>query len=74
MISIILFVAFNALTLYTNTTQSMAVKAMNYDLQIDLDYRQSHAKGFADLVSQLPEVQRVSYIRCSHEEYVPPAR
>ncbi len=60
MISIILFVAFNALTLYTNTTQSIAVKAMNYDLQIDLDYRQSHAKNFADLVSRLPEVQRVS--------------
>ena len=32
MISIILFVAFNALMLYTNTTQSMAVKAMNFDL------------------------------------------
>jgi putative ABC transport system permease protein len=72
MISIILFVAFNAQMLYTNTTQRMAVKAMNYDLQIDLDYRQSHAKGFADQVSQLPEVQRVSYIRCSHEAYVPP--
>ncbi len=72
MISIILFVAFNALMLYTDTTQRMASKAMNWDLQIDLDYRQSHAKGFADLVSQLPEVQRVAYIRCSHEEYVPP--
>jgi putative ABC transport system permease protein len=72
MISIILFVAFNALMLYTDTTQRMASKAMNWDLQIDLDYRQSHANGFADLVSQLPEVQRVSYIRCSHEQYVPP--
>src|SRR5215211_7369230 len=73
MISIILFVAFNALMLYTSTTQAMASKAMNWDLQIDLDYRQSHANGFADLVSQLPEVQRVSYIRCSHEAYVPRA-
>src|SRR6266498_1744914 len=72
MMSIILFVAFNALMLYTDTTQRMASKAMNWDLQIDLDYRQSHAKGFADLVSQLPEVQRVAYIRCSHEEHVPP--
>ncbi len=72
MLSIILFVAFNALMLYTETTQNMAVQAMNYDLQIDLDYRQSHANQFADLVSQLPEVQRASYIRCSHEEYVPP--
>ena len=72
MISIILFVAFNALMLYTNTTQRMASKAMNWDLQIDLDYRQSHANGFADLVSQLPEVQRVAYIRCAHEEYLPP--
>ena len=72
MMSIILFVAFNALMLYTDTTQSLAVKAMDYDLQIDLDYRQSHANQFADLVSQLPEVQRVSYIRCSHEQYVPP--
>ncbi len=72
MISIILFVAFNALMLYTNTTQSMAVKAMNYDLQIGLDYRQSHANQFADLVSQLPEVQRVAYVRCAHEAYVPP--
>ncbi len=72
MISIILFVAFNALMLYTDTTQRMASKAMNWDLQIDLDYRQSHANGFADLVSQLPEVQRVSYIRCAHEAYVPP--
>jgi putative ABC transport system permease protein len=72
MISIILFVAFNALMLYTNTTQNMASKRMNYDLQIDLDYRQSHANQFADLVSQLPEVQRVAYGRCAHEQYVPP--
>jgi len=72
MMSIILFVAFNALRLYTDTTTRLAVQSMNYDLQIDLDYRQSHAKDFANLVSQLPEVQRVSYIRCSHEAYVPP--
>ncbi len=72
MLSIVLFVAFNALRLYTDTTQRMASKAMNWDLQIDLDYRQSHANGFADLVSRLPEVQRVSYIRCAHEAYVPP--
>ncbi len=72
MMSIILFVAFNALRLYTDTTTNLAVQAMNYDLQIDLDYRQSHAKDFADRVSQLPEVQRVSYDRCSHEQYIPP--
>jgi putative ABC transport system permease protein len=72
MLSIILFVAFNALMLYTDTTQRMASKAMNWDLKVELDYRQSHANGFAELVSQLPEVQRVSYIRCSHEAYVPP--
>jgi putative ABC transport system permease protein len=72
MISIVLFVAFNALMLYTNTTQRMAVKAMNYDLQIDLDYRQSHAKSFADQISQLPEVQRVTYRRSTYEAYVPP--
>lgn len=72
MISIILFVAFNALRLYTDTTTRLAVQAMNYDLQIDLDYRQSHAKNFADLVSQLPEVQRVAYVRCAHQAYVPP--
>lgn len=72
MISIILFVAFNALMLYTNTTQRMASKAMNWDLQIDLDYRQSHAKGFAGQVSQLPEVQRVAYDRCAHQAYIPP--
>src|SRR6266508_3260277 len=72
MISIILFVAFNALMQYTDTTTRLAVQSMNYDLQIDLDYRQSHAKQFADLVSQLPEVQRVSYDRCAHEEYIPP--
>jgi putative ABC transport system permease protein len=71
MMSIILFVAFNALRLYTDTTTRLAVQSMDYDLQIDLDYRQSHANQFADLVSQLPEVQRVSYDRCSHEEYVP---
>jgi putative ABC transport system permease protein len=71
MISITLFVAFNALMLYTNTTQSMAVKAMNFDLMIDLDYRQSHAKNFTNLVSQLPEVQRVSYRRSTYELYVP---
>ncbi len=71
MMSIILFVAFNALRLYTDTTTNLAVQAMNYDLQIDLDYRQSHAKDFADRVSQLPEVQRVSYDRCSHEQYIP---
>ena len=71
MISIILFVAFNALMLYTNTTQNMAVKAMNFDLMIDLDYRQSHANQFADLVSQLPEVQRVSYRRSHYSLYVP---
>ena len=72
MLSIILFVAFNALMLYTRTTQNLAVQAMNFDLQIDLDYRQSHAKDFADRVGQLPEVQRVSYDRCSHEQYIPP--
>jgi putative ABC transport system permease protein len=72
MLSIILFVAFNALRLYTDTTTRLAVQAMNYDLQIDLDYRQSHAKDFADRVSELPEVQRVSYDRCSHEQYIPP--
>lgn len=72
MMSIILFVAFNALRLYTDTTTRLAVQSMNYDLQIDLDYRQSHANQFADLVGQLPEVQRVSYDRCSHEAYIPP--
>ncbi|MEA4906448.1 MAG: FtsX-like permease family protein [Anaerolineaceae bacterium] len=72
MISIILFVAFNALRLYTDKTTSLAVQAMNYDLQIDLDYRQTHAMQFADQVGQLPEVQRVSYVRCSHEAYIPP--
>ena len=74
MMSIILFVAFNALRLYTDTTTRLAVQAMDYDLQIDLDYRQSHANQFADLVGQLPEVQRVSYDRCSHEQYIPPRR
>jgi hypothetical protein len=64
--------SFNALMLYTDTTQRLAVQAMNYDLQIDLDYRQSHANNFANLVSQLPEVQQVSYDRCSHEQYIPP--
>src|SRR5262245_19236696 len=72
MVSIILFVAFNALMLYTNTTQRMAVKAMNYDLQIDLHYSQSHANNFAELVSQLPEVQRVTFRRSTYEAYVPP--
>ncbi len=72
MMSIILFVAFNALMLYTDTTTRLAVQSMDYDLQIDLDYRQSHADQFADRVGQLPEVQRVSYDRCSHEQYVPP--
>ena len=71
MISIVLFVAFNALMLYTNTTQSLAVKAMNFDLMIDLDYRQSHAEDFADRVSQLPEVQRVAYRRSAYSAYTP---
>ena len=71
MISIILFVAFNSLMLYTNTTQNVAVQAMNYDLQIDLDYRQTHASQFAELVSQLPEVQRVTYRRSHYSLYVP---
>lgn len=72
MISIILFIAFNSLTLYSETTQRMAVQAMNFDLMIDLDYRQSHARDFADQVGQLPDVQRVAYIRCAHEQYIPP--
>lgn len=71
LISIVLFVAFNALMLYTNTTRSMAVKAMNFDLMIDLDYRQSHAQQFSSLVSQLPEVQRVAYRRSAYQMYVP---
>jgi putative ABC transport system permease protein len=74
MISIILFVAFNALMLYTNMTRNMAVKAMNYDLQIDLDYRQTHARDFAEKVSQLPEVQQVSYRRSHYSLYVPERR
>ncbi len=71
MISIILFVTFNSLMLYTNTTQNMAVQAMNYDLQIDLDFRQTHASQFAALVSQLPEVKRVTYRRSHYSLYVP---
>jgi len=45
---------------------------MNFDLIVDLDYRQSHAKNFADLVSQLPEVQRVAYRRSTYEQYGSP--
>jgi putative ABC transport system permease protein len=71
MISIILFVAFNTLMLYTNITQSTAVQGMNFDLMIDLDYRQTHADQFSDLVSQLPEVQRVAYRRSAYSDYVP---
>jgi putative ABC transport system permease protein len=72
MLSIILFVAFNALMLYTTATRSFASHAMNFDLQVDLDYHQSHAMNFVDLVSQLPEVQRVAYRRSTYEAYVPP--
>lgn len=71
-LSIVLFVAFNALMLYTDTTQRLASQAMNWDLQIDLDYRESHAEGFAEQVSQLPDVQQVAYIRCAHQAYIPP--
>ncbi len=71
MISIVLFVAFNSLMLYTNTTQRMASQAMNFDLIVNLDYRQSHALDFANLVAQLPEVQRVAYRRSAYEQYVP---
>ncbi|MCA0455884.1 MAG: ABC transporter permease [Chloroflexi bacterium] len=71
MISIILFVAFNSLTLYTNTTQNIAVQAMNFDLMIDLDYRQTHAEDFAERVVQLPEVQRVTFRRSHYSEYIP---
>jgi putative ABC transport system permease protein len=71
-ISIILFVAFNGLMLYTNTVQSIAVQSMNFDLMIDLDYRQSHAAQFSDLVTQLPEVQRVAYRRSAYMMYYPP--
>ncbi len=72
MISIILFVAFNALMLYTSTTQRMANQAMNFDLIISMDYRQSHTLDFANMVSLLPEVQRVAYRRCAYERYIPP--
>ena len=72
MLSIILFVAFNSLMLYTTTTRNFASHAMNFDLQVDLDYHQSHAMNFVDLVSQLPEVQRVAYRRSTYEAYVPP--
>ncbi len=72
MISIILFIAFNSLMLYTNKTQRMATKAMNYDLQIDLDYYQSSTNNFSTLVSQLPEVQRVTVRRSAYEHYIPP--
>lgn len=71
MISIILFVPFNTLMLYTNTTQSIAVQEMNFDLMIDLDYRQSQAGQFSELVSQLPEVQRVAYRRSAYMMYYP---
>jgi putative ABC transport system permease protein len=72
MMSIILFVAFNSLMLYTTTTRNFASHAMNFDLQVDLDYHQSHSMNFVDLVSQLPEVQRVAYRRSTYEAYVPP--
>lgn len=71
MISIILFVSFNSLMLYTSTTASMAAQAMNFDLMIDLDYRESHANRFAELVGQLPEVQRAAYRRSTYEQYLP---
>lgn len=71
MISIILFVAFNALMLYTNATQSMAVQGMNFDLMVDLDYRQTHAEDFAYRVSQLPDVQRVTFRRSAYSMYIP---
>jgi putative ABC transport system permease protein len=72
MLSIILFVSFNSLMLYTTTTRNFASHAMNFDLQVDLDYHQSHARNFVDLVSRLPEVQRVAYRRSAYEAYVPP--
>ncbi len=72
MLSIVLFVAFNSLMLYTTITRNFASHAMNFDLQVDLDYHQSHAMNFVDLVSQLPEVQRVAYRRSTYEAYVPP--
>ncbi len=72
MLSIILFVAFNSLMLYTTATRNFASHAMNFDLQVDLDYHQSHAMNFVDLVSQLPEVQRVAYRRSTYEAYVAP--
>ncbi|HEY1014366.1 MAG TPA: FtsX-like permease family protein, partial [Herpetosiphonaceae bacterium] len=72
MISIILFVAFNALMLYATTTQRMASQAMGFDLLIDLDYRQTRANDFAAQVGALPEVQRVAFRRCTYQRYVPP--
>ena len=44
---------------------------MNFDLIVSLDYRQSHTLDFANMVSQLPEVQRVAYRRSTYEQYVP---
>jgi putative ABC transport system permease protein len=71
MISIILFVAFNAQMLYTNKTFSNAVQTMNFNLIVDLDYRQTHARDFAAMVSELPEVQGVTYRRSTYEAYIP---
>ncbi len=72
MLSIILFVSFNSLMLYTTTTQKHASNAMNFDLQVALDYNQSHAKDFIEQVSKLPEVQQVAYRRSTYEAYIPP--
>ncbi|WP_110517988.1 ABC transporter permease [Herpetosiphon llansteffanensis] len=70
MISIILFIGFNSLMLYTTTTRTMASQATGFDLIVDLDYRQSHANDFAAQVGQLPAIQRVAYRRCTYEEYI----
>jgi putative ABC transport system permease protein len=44
---------------------------MNFDLMIDLDYRQTQADQFSELVSQLPEVQRVAYRRSAYMMFIP---
>ena len=72
MLSIILFVSFNSLMSYTTETQNLASKARNFDLQVNLNYNQTHVKNFIDQVSKLPEVQQVAYRRSTYESYVPP--
>jgi putative ABC transport system permease protein len=72
MISIILFVTFNAMKDYITTTAAMNNQAVNFDLVVYLNGENERNTEFVNQVIALPEVLAYSQVRCLYGENLVP--